>query len=163
MTKMQNIEDHASAVARKTTRPVLWTGIYTGALLIVVMFGALVAANRIPALEPHALERNAASSSLFVLFMAIPIFRFWKSPWKMFASAMIAWILFVVAYDIAGMVFRDLFASLQHDPFLALIEGAVVYGLCAVGFWVVEMIIHARRHPIGPGRKPASHTAHHRQ
>lgn len=145
----------------RTPHPVLWTGIYTGALLILVMFGALVAANRVPSLEPHALERNAASFCLFALFMVIPILRFWNRPLKMFGSAMIAWILFVGAYDIAGMVFRNLSESLRHDPFLALIEGSVVYGICAAVSWVGEMILHARRHPIAPGRKSARQAARH--
>ena len=87
-----------------------------GSLLIIVMLGALVAANRIPGLERYALERNAASYSLFVLFMLIPVFRFLNRPLQMFASAMIGWGIFVVAYDIAGMVFRDLFQVLR-TPF----------------------------------------------
>jgi hypothetical protein len=162
MTQMP-LSAHNESKSARTRRPVLWTGVYTGALLTLVMLGALVAANRIPALEPHALERNGFSFSLFILFMAIPIFRFLRNPIRMFGSAIIGWILFIAAYDVAGMVFRDLFESVHHSPFLALIEGAVVYGLFAVGIWVVEMILHARRHPIGPGRKPASHIAHHRQ
>jgi uncharacterized membrane protein YdjX (TVP38/TMEM64 family) len=65
----------------------LITGLYMGSLLIIVMLGALVAANRIPGLERYALERNAASYSLFVLFMLIPVFRFLNRPLQMFASA----------------------------------------------------------------------------
>jgi hypothetical protein len=141
-------------IRARAPRPVLRTGLYTGALLIVVMLGALVAANRIPSLENHALERNAVSYTLFVLFMLIPVARFWNRPLNMFASAMVGWILFVIAFDIAGAVFWNLFESIHHDPFLSLIEGTVIYGLFAVGSWVCEMILHARRHPIMPGRKP---------
>jgi hypothetical protein len=54
--------------------------------------GALVAANRIPGLEQYALERNAISYSMFVLFMLIPVFRFLKRPLQLFVSAMIAWV-----------------------------------------------------------------------
>ena len=108
--------------------PALVTGLYMGSLLIIVMLGALVAANRIPGLERYALERNAASYSLFVLFMLIPVFRFLNRPLQMFASAMIGWGMFVVAYDIAGMVFRDLFQVLR-TPFQALVEGAIIYGV----------------------------------
>src|SRR5579863_3732548 len=122
-----------------TSHPALKTGLYTGALLILVLLGALVAANRIPGLEPHALERNAVSYSLFVIFMLIPVCRFWNQPLKMFSAGIIAWMLFVVAYNIAGMVFHNLFESTRHDPFVAMVEGAVVYGLCAVGAWVMDM------------------------
>ncbi|HEY6442288.1 MAG TPA: hypothetical protein VIY66_02995 [Candidatus Acidoferrales bacterium] len=141
--------------------PILRTGIYTGALLIIVMWVALVVANRTASLEPYALERNAAAYGLFLLFMLIPIARFWNRPFRMFASAVIAWVLFAATYEAAGMVFHNLFDSLQHSPLLVLMEGIFVYGLFAVGSWVMEMAIHARRHPIAPARKPAREAARH--
>jgi uncharacterized membrane-anchored protein YitT (DUF2179 family) len=143
----------------ETLHPALVTGLYTGSLLIIVMMGALVAANRIPGLERYALERNAASYSLFVLFMLIPAFRFLNRPLLMFCSAVIGWGMFVVAYDIAGMVFHDLFQVLR-TPFQALIEGMVIYGVMAVGSWVGAMVLLARRQPIAPRRR--SHHIGHR-
>lgn len=136
----------------ENSHPALVTGIYTGSLLVIVMMGALVAANRIPGLERYALERNAASYGLFLLFMLIPVFRFLNRPLQLFASAMIGWIMFVVAYDVAGMVFHDLFQALR-TPFQALIEGTVIYGVIAVGSWVGSMVLLARRQPIQPRRR----------
>ena len=142
-------------------RPALWTGLYTGTLLVMVMFGALVAANRLPWLDNRALERNAASYGLFVIFMLIPVVRFLNRPIQMFTAAMIAWVTFVVAYDIAGMFFRNLFQILR-TPFQALIEGAVIYGVCAVGSWVGAMVLQARHHAITPRRRHDDPAAHHR-
>jgi hypothetical protein len=142
-------------------RPALWTGLYTGTLLVMVMFGALVAANRLPWLDNRALERNAASYGLFVIFMLIPVVRFLNRPIQMFTSAMIAWVMFVIAYDIAGMFFRNLFQILR-TPFQAFIEGAVVYGVFAVGSWVGAMVLHARHHAIAPRRRHDDPAAHHR-
>ncbi|HEX2777047.1 MAG TPA: hypothetical protein VHN10_10445, partial [Candidatus Acidoferrales bacterium] len=139
----------------------LWTGLYTGTLLVMVMFGALVAANRLPWLDNRALERNAASYGLFVIFMLIPVVRFLNRPIQMFTSAMIAWVMFVIAYDIAGMLFRNLFQILR-TPFQAFIEGAVVYGVFAVGSWVGAMVLHARHHAITPRRRHNDPAAHHR-
>jgi len=144
-------------------RCALKTGLYTGALLIIVTLAALVAANRIPGLERFALERNAASYSLFVLCMWIPVFRFLKRPLQLFISAMTGWVMFVVAYNIAGMVFSNLFNALRHTPFKALVEGALVYGVIAVGSWVGAMFFRARRHPIAPTRNHASHVTYHQQ
>lgn len=141
--------------------PILRTGIYTGALLILVMWAALVAANRMAVLEPYALERNAVSYSLFLLLMLIPAARFWNRPFRMFASATIAWVLFAATYEAAGMVFRNLFDSLRHSPLLVLMEGIFVYGLFAVGSWVMGMALHARHHPIAPTRKPVREAARH--
>lgn len=136
---------------RTRSRPLPYrTGLYTGALLIIVMLGALVAANRVPALERYALERNAASYTLFVIFMLIPILRFFTRPLSMFVSAMIAWVMFVVTYNIAGIVFHNLFTAVRHTPFMILAEGAAVYGVFAVGSWVGAMILQARHHPIAP-------------
>ena len=142
-------------------RPALWTGLYTGTLLVMVMFGALVAANRLPWLDNRALERNAASYGLFVIFMLIPVVRFLNRPIQMFTSAMIAWVMFVIAYDMAGMFFRNLFQILR-TPFQAFIEGAVVYGVFAVGSWVGAMVLHARHHAIAPRRRHDDPAAHHR-
>jgi len=150
-----------SAVVR-TPRPAIWTGVYTGALLTVVMLGALVAANRIPELERYAFERNAASYSLFVILMLIPVCRFLNRPLQMFVASMIGWVIFLAAYDMAGFYFHNLFMVLR-TPFQALIEGAIVYGVLATVSWVVGMIAHARRHPILPRRRRTHDVAtHHR-
>jgi len=130
------------------------TGLYTGTLLIIVMIGALVAANRVPGFERYALERNAAAAGLFVIFMLIPVVRFLRHPVQMFTSAIIGWVVFVIGYDIAGFFFRNLFEVLR-TPGEALIEGALIYGVFAAGSWVGGMMLHARRHPISARRRPA--------
>ena len=147
------------AAQQPAGHPAFITGIYTGCLLVVVMFGALIAANRIPALESYALERNAVSYSLFVLFMLIPVFRFLDRPVKLFASAMTAWIIFVVAYEFAGVVFLGLFSALR-TPLQALLEGAAIYGVIATGAWVGRMVLEARRHPIAARRRPEQIDTH---
>lgn len=142
--------------------PTLRVGVYTGALLIVTMLGGLVTANRIPGLERYALERNAIFYTLFVLLMLVPVCRFLNQPQRMLTASMIGWVLFVGAYDLAGLYFHSLFDVLR-TPFQALVEGAVVYGVFAGGSWVAGMLFHARRHPILPGRRRAgSETPHSR-
>lgn len=136
----------------KVSSPALRTGLYTGSLLVLVMIISLIAANRLPWLENRALERNAACYGLFVLFMLIPVARFWNRPVRMFASGMLSWAMFVIAYDIAGMFFRNLFQILR-TPFEALLEGALVYGVCAVVAWVGGMALLARLNPIAPRRR----------
>lgn len=148
-------------IASKTPHPAVWMGLYTGALLIVVMLGALVAANRFPVLEPYAFERNAAFGALFVLIMLLPVLRFLNRPRQMFAAAMIGWVLFAGVYNLAGLYFRDLFNVLR-TPFQALIEGTAVYGVLAGVSWVVGMLLHARHHPIAPRRKHSHHVTNSR-
>jgi hypothetical protein len=149
-------------IKTKRWHPAVRTGIYTGALLIVTMLGALVAANRFSSLEPYALERNGVFYTFFVLFMLIPVFRFLNRPQAMLGASVIGWLLFVGAYDLAGLYFHSLFGVLR-TPFQALVEGAIVYGVFAGGSWVAGMLFHARRHPILPGRRRAgSETFHSR-
>lgn len=142
-------EPHAKAPAG---HPVLLTGLYTGCLLVIIMLASLVAANRVPALEQYALERNAASYSMFMLFMLIPIFRFLDRPVRLFASGVTAWLIFVAAYEVAGMVFVNLFIVLR-TPLQVLMEGAAIYGVVAAGSWVAGMIFEARRNPIERRRR----------
>jgi hypothetical protein len=148
-TTAHPIPAHASL---KVISPPVRVGIYTGALLTIVMVGSLVAANRLSWLDNRALERNGASYGLFLAIMLIPIFRFLNRPLRMFSSAMLAWGIFVIAYDIAGMFFHSLFQALR-SPFEALLEGAVVYGVCAVGSWVGGMLLLARQHRVTPRRR----------
>lgn len=150
-TKQSECVAQAAAAAARG-RATLFTGIYTGSFLIVAMLAALVAANRIAALEPYALERNAICYTLFVLLMIAPVCRFRNSSLQMFLSAMLGWVLFVAAYDIAGMVFHNLFQVLR-TPFEALIEGSIVYGVLAVASWVVRMVSVACREPLQPRRR----------
>jgi hypothetical protein len=160
-TTAHPIPAHAEATL-KAFSSTIRVGLYTGALLTIVMVGSLIAANRLSWLDNRALERNGASYGLFLAFMLIPIFRFLNRPLKMFYSAMLAWGIFVIAYDIAGMFFHNLFQALR-SPFDALLEGAIVYGVCAVGSWVGAMILVTRQHRIAPRRRRSDFfTTHHR-
>src|ERR1700721_2964955 len=151
----QNLNPHSLKGGRKGLaaghRPTLQTGIYMGAALIVVMIVALFIANRVPGTERYALERNATFCALFFVCMLIPIARYFNRPIPMFTSAMIGWVIFVVAYDITGMFYQNLFQVLR-SPFEALIEGAIVYGVAAVGAWVIGMGLDARTPPPAPRR-----------
>jgi len=98
-----------------------------------------------------------------VLLMLVPVVRFLTRPVQMFASAMLAWGMFVVVYDAAGFYFRDLFVVLR-TPLQALAEGTVVYGIFAVGSWVCGMLLHAMNHPLAKARGSSSRETvrHHR-
>ena len=146
----------------KVMSPAVRVGLLTGALLTLVMVGSLIAANRLPWLDNRALERNGASYGLFLIIMLIPICRFLNRPSRMFYSAMLAWAIFIIAYDIAGMFYHLLFQALR-SPFDALLEGTIVYGVCAVAAWVGGMILLTRHHRIAPRRRRSDFLGtHHR-
>ena len=141
--------------------PALWTGVYLGAVLNIVMIASLVAANRFPILESYALERNAASYGLFVLLLLIPVIRFSRQPAQMFAAGFVGWVLFIAGYRLAGFYFRNLFEVLR-TPMEALMEGCVLYGVAAVTFWVAGMIFHVRRLSLAARRGAARPAVHER-
>jgi hypothetical protein len=144
-------------------RSVARTGFYTGLLLTLVMFVALVVANRVPAFEGYAIMRNAVSGGLFFILAVIPIMRFLSKPLQMFCSAMIAWVIFAAGYNLAGLIFQNLFQAARMQPFHVFALGASVYGLCAVGSWVVGTILHVRRRPAAPQRPDAREAVNHTQ
>ncbi len=142
------------------SHPVLKFGLYTGLAMVTEMTIALIVSNRIPALERYALARNAFFVGCFFLLMLVPFCRFLRAPVQMFSSAMIAWAIFVVGYDLAGLYFDRLFDAVHRSPAIMLADGAVLYGIGAVGSWVVEMIVHACRHSIAPDRRAARAARH---
>jgi hypothetical protein len=141
--------------------PVLKYGFYTGVAMVVEMAVALIVINRVSALEPYALERNAFFMGCFFVLMLVPVCRFLRAPVQMFSAAMTAWAIFVAGYYLAGFYFERLFEALHRGPLLVLVEGAVLYGIAAVGSWVAEMLVHACRHSILPGRRAARAAARH--
>ncbi len=145
----------------RPSSPALKFGLYTGIAMVVEMAIALVVINRIPALESYAFERNAFFIGCFFLLTLAPVCRFLSEPVRMFSSAMTAWVIFVVGYYLAGFCFERLFDALHRGPVVLLVEGAVLYGIAAVGSWVIEMVVHACRHSISPGRRAARAAARH--
>jgi hypothetical protein len=146
-------------IRRAVLRPALIAGCYTGAMLTVTLLGALVVANRIPALEPYAFERNAFSYALFVLLMLLPVLRFLNHPVKMFVAGISGWAILTSAYDFAGLYFHNLFNVVHRTPFELLAEGAIAYGILALAAWVCRIIVHACRYPLAPVRRSRHRTA----
>jgi hypothetical protein len=133
--------------------PALRLGFGTGAGLIAVMILALLAANRMPWLDRYAVERNWISCIAFAAVMALPVARFLRAPALMFFSAIIGWLMFTMAYAIAGwFFFHNLFNRLRYDPLEVFVAGSFLYGVAAVGAWVCALIAAARRYPIVRGR-----------
>ncbi|MDE3109849.1 MAG: hypothetical protein KGL02_07905 [Acidobacteriota bacterium] len=136
-------------------------GLYTGLAMVAETVIALVVINRVPALERYALARNSFFIACFFVLMVAPVCRFLRQPVRMFSSAMVAWAIFVSGYELAGLYFDRLFDALHRGPIVVLVEGAVLYGIAAVGSWVAKMIVHACRYSIQPDRHAPRAAARH--
>ena len=120
-------------------------GVLTGVYLIAIMTGALLAATRVPSLEIIADIRNLVCYAAFGLIMLLPVFTFIRKPWHLFTSGFIGWAVFSIAYAGAGQIFISLFTRLR-PPFNVFMVGATFYGLVAVAFWFVQLIVAMRYH-----------------
>jgi hypothetical protein len=120
--------------------PWMRVGILTGIYLIAVMVAAILAANRIPTLEPHAALRNSASAAVFGLVMLVPVIRFRREPVRLWAAAATGWLLFAVVYWVVGFFFSTLHVRLRVTPLHAFILGAGGYGFLAVSVWVFHLV-----------------------
>src|SRR5262249_9161366 len=88
--------------------PSMRTGIYVGAILSLIFAAWLLVANRIPALEGFALERNAAAAVALGFFGLIPILRFHREPGRLWASGATAWLLLSLSYWLLSFFFTGL-------------------------------------------------------
>ncbi len=131
----------------------LRVGVLVGVYLALVMVVSLVLANRVPALEPMAEIRNAASYAAFALAAMVPVLIFRREPGALFVAGIAAWGLFSLTYVLAGVVFDNLFVRLHKTPLNVFMLGAAVYGLLAVVAWVAGMVGALRHAPVAAGRR----------
>lgn len=159
---MHSPEAHGSRMRVLYAIAPLRIGLLTGGLLVAVMLASLFVANGVPALEPAASLRNDICRAAFGLVMLIPIFMFLGHALRMFASALLAWSLFALGYDFAGLYFPNLFSALGRTPFEVLILGLVFYGVVAAVSWVSWMVFEASHEPVVPAARRIHTTHHHR-
>ncbi len=121
-------------------------GVLTGVYLSLVMTVALLAANRLPLLEPVAEIRNWAARIAFALIMVVPVCTFFRNPARMIAAAGLGWGIFSLAYAGAGVIF-DLLHQRFFSTFHLFILGMSLYGVMAVASWVATLIYDAAHQP----------------
>jgi hypothetical protein len=128
------------------------TGVYSGVGLSLVLVAWIFVANRFPALDNFASERNFAAALALGLFAAVPILRFLRLPGPLLASSLIAWSLLCVTYRALCISFSGLAARYSAVQIFTL--GAVLYMIFATLSWIVTCIWRARESDV-------SHSKHH--
>jgi len=132
----------------------LRVGVLTGVYLTAVMVVAVLAATRLPFLEPIAHLRNWAAYAAFLLVMLVPIATFRRRPLQLLAAGVLGWALFALAYQGMGIFFPNLHARLRQ-PFNVFMLGAIVYGVLAAATWVAQIALGLIQQPaFAPRRKP---------
>ena len=131
------------------------TGVYSGVGLSLVLVAWLFVANRIPALETFAKERNLAGAVALALFGAIPVLRFLRLPGPLLASGLVAWTVLSFVYRVLCVIYWGL-----ADRFSAVhvfMLGAVIYMLIATVSWIGTCLWRARESNAPPSRSRSDH------
>ena len=121
-------------------------GIYTGICMSLVLALGLVLANRVPLLERVALERNIVAVIGLALVASLPILKFYRSPWELLVSGLLAWTLLSITYRLLCMVFVLL--NDRYSAFHVFVLGAVVYLICGTLSWIGMIIWKVRSEDI---------------
>ena len=117
-------------------------GIYSGLCLSTGFAFWLFAANHFPRLESFAPERNAAGLALLLSFAAIPVMRFYRMPFDLLFSGLLAWALLSSTYALLSTHFVRL--DELFEAFHVFMLGAVVYLLLATLSWIGTIVWRTR-------------------
>lgn len=117
-------------------------GVYTGLGMAISFTTWLVIANRFPVFERFAMERNLGAGVVFAFFALLPIVRFWRSPYDLMASGVIAWLMFCATFWLLSFVFTLL--DENYGAFHLFVLGALVYLITATLSWIGTMIWQVR-------------------
>jgi len=131
------------------------TGVLTGVYLAAVMGVGLLAANRLPALEPFADLRNWICRGVFLIFALVPVGTFFRAPWKLFLSGATGWLVFTMGYALAGVFFDNLHTRMNITTFHMFMLGAGSYAVVAAALWVAESAKLAFTHALHHSHSPA--------
>jgi len=118
------------------------TGVYAGVGLAMVLVAWVFVANRAPALEPFALERNIAAAVALGLFAAVPVLRFLRLPGPLLASSLIAWSILALTYRLLCVFFWGL--AERYSTVQLFTIGAILYMILATLSWIGTCIWRAR-------------------
>jgi hypothetical protein len=135
------------------------TGVCAGAGLAAALIAWVYVANRVPALERVALDRNLIAASLLGLFFLVPVVRFMWQPGRLLVSSLIAWSILTFAYGGLTMHFGGI--AERYSTMQVFILGAIVYMILATLSWIGTCIWRVREsymsshHPHG-----VSHSNH---
>jgi len=118
-------------------------GFYSGASLSLIFAGWLVIANRVPFLEPIALERNIIAASLLGVIACIPLIRFYRLPAELLLSGLVAWTFLSLTYR--AFSFKFVLLEQYYSAFHVFVLGAISYLVFATISWVGTIIwrVHA--------------------
>lgn len=135
------------------------TGACAGAGLSISFITWLFLANRVPALEHVALQRNIIAAAVLTLFFLVPVVRFMWQPGRLLVSSLIAWSILTFTYRGLCMHFDALADRYSAVQIFTL--GTIVCMILATLSWIGTCIWRARESHMSSHRVSHSHSNHH--
>jgi hypothetical protein len=136
----------------------LRTGMWSGIGMVVVFLAWIYVANRMPASEKFALERNVLTVSILLILFMIPVVRFMWQAGRLLAASLTAWWLFSLCYRLLCIVFSGL--PERYTPMRVFILGSVVCMILATLSWIVTLVWRTRESHMASHHR-VSHSNHH--
>jgi hypothetical protein len=136
----------------------LRTGVCSGISMVIVFVAWLFIANRMPASEKFALERNVIAVAVLAIIFMVPVVRFMWHAGRLLASSLAAWWIFSIAYRLLCIGFSAL--SQRYTPMRVFILGSVVCMILATLSWIATLIWRTRESHIASHHR-VSHSNHH--
>jgi hypothetical protein len=134
------------------------TGMWSGISMAVVFIVWLFIANRMPASESFALERNVIAASILAILFMVPVVRFMWQAGRLLAASLTAWWIFSLVYRLLCVVFSGL--PERYTPMRVFILGSVVCMILATLSWIVTVIWRTRASHMA-SHHGVSHSNHH--
>jgi hypothetical protein len=134
------------------------TGVWSGISMVLVFTAWLFIANRVPASERFALERNVVAASILAILFMVPVVRFMWHAGRLLASILAAWWIFSLVYRLLCIGFSAL--SERYTPMRVFILGSVVCMILATLSWIATLIWRTRESHMA-SHHPVSHSNHH--
>lgn len=126
---------HVSAIAKAalhnaTLRMAVWIGLCLSAIFVTW----IVVANRMPALEGFAMQRNVAAEAALGFFALLPVVRFMRRPRHLLFCGGVAWSILSLTYWAMGLHFVGL--AERWSTFEIFTKGCLGYLIAATLAWV---------------------------
>jgi hypothetical protein len=150
-----HIQDELSLAAHDSA---VRTGVWSGISMVLVFTAWLFIANRVPASEKFALERNVIAASILAILFMVPVVRFMWHAGRLLASSLTAWWIFSLVYRLLCIGFSAL--SSRYTPMRVFILGSVVCMILATFSWIATLIWRTRESHMA-SHHPVSHSNHH--
>ena len=135
-------------------------GACVGICLSIVFFAWIMLANRVPSLEPFAMERNVAAEAVLGFLALLPVVRFLRRPGQLLVSGLIGWAILSFTYWVMGLHFVGL--AERWSTFEIFTKGGIGYLIASTSAWVGTCVwrVKALQTPRVRPNLPPSHVAH---